>query len=158
MQNMLSASQSAVRSGDCVCGYCACVCLPNWLFALLQLLFWSGSSSQWRDSQRERQIDGTGRQADGQSRHRRRWRWCPQLICMQQTKKNSFNSISTALQALYAECTLIKRPLCCCCCCHSGWERERVRMREWEPSISAKYVNSIKCVGEEKRSLSHNAS
>lgn len=29
---------------------------------------------------------------------------------------------------------------------------------EREPSISAKYVNSIKCAGEEKRSLSHNAS
>lgn len=32
------------------------------------------------------------------------------------------------------------------------------REREREPSISAKYVNSIKCAGEEKRSLSHNAS
>lgn len=35
---------------------------------------------------------------------------------------------------------------------------ERARGREREPSISAKYVNSIKCAGEEKRSLSHNAS
>lgn len=46
---------TAANERVCVCGYCACVWLYNWLFAVLQLLFWSGSSSQWRDRQTDRQ-------------------------------------------------------------------------------------------------------